>query len=143
MSCPAKSVYFNISDNARLIKQLIQFMAVSFLHTPFSCIAPKMRLSTLLSNELSNLSSVFDSVHVSNAYVSIDVTSTNTSMFRFSLISSATLILYNHSEFKEPALSDVDVSRVQLITAAGMYIIAFWSVVPVVLKMEAVCTFET
>jgi hypothetical protein len=30
MSCPAQSVYFNISDNVRLIKQLMQFMVVSF-----------------------------------------------------------------------------------------------------------------
>jgi hypothetical protein len=47
-----------------------------FLYTPFSCTAPKLRLSILLSNTLNNLSSVFDSVQVSDAYVSTGLTST-------------------------------------------------------------------
>jgi hypothetical protein len=41
-----------------------------FLHTPFSCTAPKMHLNILLSDTLNNLSSVFDIVQVSDAYVS-------------------------------------------------------------------------
>jgi hypothetical protein len=41
-----------------------------FLHKPFSCTTPKMHLSILLSNTLNNLSSVFDSVQVSDAHVS-------------------------------------------------------------------------
>jgi hypothetical protein len=47
-----------------------------FLHTPIFFTAPKMHLSILLSNTLNNLSSVFDSVQVSDAYVSTGVTST-------------------------------------------------------------------
>jgi hypothetical protein len=75
----------------KIIKQLIYFMVVSFPPHHSPALLQKCILSILLLDELNNLSSVFDSVQVSDAYVSIDVTSTNTSMFRFSLISSATL----------------------------------------------------
>jgi hypothetical protein len=47
-----------------------------FLHTPFSCTAPKIHLSILLSNTLNNLSSAFDSVQVSDVYVSTGLTGT-------------------------------------------------------------------
>jgi hypothetical protein len=51
-------------------------MVVSFPPHTILLHAPKMRVSILLSNTLNDLSLVFDSVHVSDAYVSTGLTST-------------------------------------------------------------------
>jgi hypothetical protein len=70
MSCPAQSVYFNNLTRSGSLNNSYTSRFYLFLHTPFSCTTPKMHLSFLLSNTLNDLSSVFDSVQVSDAYVS-------------------------------------------------------------------------
>jgi hypothetical protein len=77
MSCPAQSfILIHMTMSGPLSKSYSSWLHL-FLYKPFSCTAPKMHLSIFLSNTLNNLSSVFDSVQVSDAYVSTGLTSTS------------------------------------------------------------------